>query len=92
MDCPDGLLSKQKFEIAYDKLYPNGNASKFSNYLFDAFDKDKSGSIDFVEFLSALYFLSFHDNIRDTLVFVFRVYDIGKLIDLYKLKIYVRFH
>jgi len=77
IDCPSGLLNKSKFKKAYNTFYPDGNTSKFSSFLFEAFDRDKSGYIDFVEYLTALFFLSQNGNLRDQLVFIFKIYDIG---------------
>lgn len=78
IDCPKGLLNKSKFKKAYNTFYPDGNTSKFSSFLFEAFDRDKSGYIDFVEYLTALFFLSQNGNLRDQLTFIFKIYDIGK--------------
>ena len=64
-------------------LYQGGDATKFSSYVFEAFDKDKSGFIDFPEFLTALFFLSDNGNLTDRLSFIFKVYDIGKLIYIF---------
>ncbi len=44
-DCPNGRLDKKLFTKIYKQLYPNGNATKFCNICFQAYDKDKSGYI-----------------------------------------------
>ncbi len=50
-DCPDGKLSRSKFEKTYNSFselqLKSENAHKFSKYLYKAFDKDRNGFIDF---------------------------------------------
>ena len=38
----------------YTKIFPGGNAEKFSENVFRTFDTDKNGFIDFKEFLLAI--------------------------------------
>ncbi len=77
-------MNKSKFKQIYNAFFPNGNAAKFSNYLFEAFDKEKTGYINFFQYLTALFFLTNKNgNLRDQLVIAFKVYDIGKIIYSY---------
>ena len=46
-DCPDGELTKAQFVDMYTKIFPGGNAEKFSENVFRTFDTDRSGTIDF---------------------------------------------
>ena len=48
-DCPDGELTKEQFVDMYMKIFPGGNAEKFSENVFRIFDTDRSGTIDFKE-------------------------------------------
>jgi Ca2+-binding EF-hand superfamily protein len=51
-ECKNGELDKKNFTRFYKELMPNhSNADKFCEFVFKAFDKDHSGSIDFTEFL-----------------------------------------
>jgi Ca2+-binding EF-hand superfamily protein len=53
-DCPKGLLDKKKFTEVYKEFYPQGKADKFCAQVFNVFDTDHSGKIDFIEFLIAI--------------------------------------
>lgn len=57
-DCPNGKLDKKLFTKIYKELYPFGDATKFCNICFMAYDKDKSGFIDFVEFVNGMSIVS----------------------------------
>ena len=37
----------------YDEISPMGNSKDFVDHIFRIFDKDSSGSIDFIEFMMA---------------------------------------
>ena len=51
--CPDGSLSKKKFIEVSKDLYGN-EASNLSEAIFNIFDEDKSGKIDFMEYMMAI--------------------------------------
>jgi Ca2+-binding EF-hand superfamily protein len=57
-DCPNGKLDKKQFAKIYKELYPFGDATKFCNICFMAYDKDRSGYIDFVEFINGMSIVS----------------------------------
>ena len=54
MDCPEGRLEKKDFGKIYTQFFPFGDPGEFANYVFDVFDENKNGSIDFKEFICAL--------------------------------------
>lgn len=76
-DCPNGKLEKKKFLAVYQKFYPEGKADKFCSQVFQTFDSDGNGYIDFVEFLIAVNITS-HGDVREKLRLAFEMYDINK--------------
>lgn len=74
-DCPEGLLSKNKFLEVYTTFFPTGNPDKFCEHVFRSFDEDNSGKIDFKEFLLAINITS-GGNPQDKLNWAFSMYDI----------------
>ena len=58
-DSPTGEMQLSEFTAIYRELFPNGDATKFSTYIFNVIDQDGSGSISFDEFLMVT-FVSFY--------------------------------
>ena len=69
------MLPKARFQQIYKEFFPYGDPSSFAEYVFNVFDKDKSGSIDFKEFICALS-ITARGKMDDKLDWAFQLYDI----------------
>ncbi|ODQ65987.1 EF-hand protein [Nadsonia fulvescens var. elongata DSM 6958] len=74
-DCPTGSMSKEDFQNIYRQFFPFGDSSAFSEFVFNVFDKDNNGLIDFKEFIKALSITS-RGTLEDKLIWSFELYDI----------------
>jgi len=75
-DCPSGQLNKTEFSRIYKQFFPFGDPSQFADYVFNVFDHDKNGSIDFKEFICALSITS-RGSLDEKLNWAFQLYDIN---------------
>jgi Ca2+-binding EF-hand superfamily protein len=74
-DCPTGKLTKNEFAKIYSQFFPHGDPRAFAAFVFNIFDEDSSGSIEFEEFLQALSITS-RGKLEDKLEWAFRLYDL----------------
>ena len=76
-ECASGKMTMSVEDLAkiYEKFFPNGNSTKFAEHVFTRFDTDRSGKIDFREFLSALS-IQLKGTIEEKLEWAFNLYDL----------------
>ncbi|RNA30123.1 Neuronal calcium sensor 1 [Brachionus plicatilis] len=74
-DCPAGKLSKKDFQKMYEKIYPQNKSTKFSSRIFEVYDRNKDGYLDFEEFLRANKITTGND-INEKLKMAFEIYDL----------------
>ena len=90
MDCPDGLLTKEKVLSMLMIILPRENGQIVADLIFTAFDKDKNGWIDFNEFIIATHCTA-TSSPKDKLHWVFQMYDkdksqtiqLGEMVELF---------
>ncbi|MEQ2183619.1 Calsenilin, partial [Goodea atripinnis] len=46
-ECPSGLVDEETFKTIYSQFFPQGDATTYAHFLFNAFDMDRNGSIRF---------------------------------------------
>jgi Ca2+-binding EF-hand superfamily protein len=77
--CPSGRLNKEEFIKFYKKLIKGDHPDedRFCAAVFDVFDSDGNGSIDFGEFLIA-FWVRAKGSVKDKLAWLFDIYDCDK--------------
>ncbi|XP_035463348.1 calsenilin isoform X1 [Scophthalmus maximus] len=76
-ECPSGLVDEETFKIIYSQFFPQGDATTYAHFLFNAFDMDRSGSIRFEDFVLGLSVL-LRGSVTEKLRWAFNLYDINK--------------
>ncbi|XP_044039560.1 Kv channel-interacting protein 4 isoform X6 [Siniperca chuatsi] len=46
-ECPSGVVNEDTFKDIYAQFFPQGDASTYAHFLFNAFDTDHNGSVSF---------------------------------------------
>lgn len=46
-ECPTGLVDEDTFKLIYSQFFPQGDATTYAHFLFNAFDADGNGAIHF---------------------------------------------
>uniref|UniRef100_H2SVT7 Kv channel interacting protein 3b, calsenilin n=1 Tax=Takifugu rubripes TaxID=31033 RepID=H2SVT7_TAKRU len=76
-ECPSGLVDEETFKNIYSQFFPQGDATMYAHFLFNAFDMDRSGSIRFEDFVIGLSVL-LRGSVPEKLRWAFNLYDINK--------------
>ncbi|XP_051541341.1 Kv channel interacting protein 3b, calsenilin isoform X1 [Myxocyprinus asiaticus] len=76
-ECPSGLVDEETFKSIYSQFFPQGDASTYAHFLFNAFDLDRNGSIRFEDFVIGLSVL-LRGSVTEKLRWAFNLYDINK--------------
>ncbi|CAF1058587.1 unnamed protein product [Rotaria sordida] len=58
---PDGLITREQLYESLNEVWPECHIDKFASYLFATFDRDRNGTIDFVEFINVTHKLDSND-------------------------------
>ncbi|CAF3478476.1 unnamed protein product [Rotaria sordida] len=69
-------MNKRQFQLYYTKLKNNPKLEQITDHIFRAFDKDRSGTVDFSEFLIA-YIATSTGTTREKFEYAFEVFDIN---------------
>ncbi|KAK3558531.1 hypothetical protein QTP86_019002 [Hemibagrus guttatus] len=76
-ECPSGIVNEDTFKQIYSQFFPQGDASTYAHYLFNAFDSGHNGSIKFEDFVTALSIL-LRGSTQEKLQWTFNLYDINR--------------
>jgi neuronal calcium sensor 1 len=76
-DCPSGELKRDDLARIYKQFFPFGDPRQFADHVFNLFDCDRNGVINFEEFICAVS-ISLHGRLDEKLKWSFQVYDIDR--------------
>ncbi|XP_066123829.1 calsenilin isoform X1 [Saccopteryx bilineata] len=76
-ECPSGLVDEDTFKLIYSQFFPQGDATTYAHFLFNAFDADGNGAICFEDFVVGLSIL-LRGTVQEKLKWAFNLYDINK--------------
>ncbi|XP_038615181.1 calsenilin isoform X2 [Tachyglossus aculeatus] len=76
-ECPTGLVDEETFKLIYSQFFPQGDATMYAHFLFNAFDADGNGAIHFEDFVVGLSVL-LRGTVHEKLKWAFNLYDINK--------------
>ncbi|XP_057212655.1 Kv channel interacting protein 3a, calsenilin isoform X1 [Triplophysa rosa] len=76
-ECPSGLVDEETFKTIYSQFFPQGDATTYAHFLFNAFDLDRNGAIRFEDFVIGLSVL-LRGSVTEKLNWAFNLYDINK--------------
>ncbi|CAL7946266.1 unnamed protein product [Xylocopa violacea] len=74
--CPRGAVTTNDLKPAYAKLFPLGDPAKYSQIVFNAFDRDKDGIVSFGDLLNEIALIT-NGDIDQKLAWIFRFYDLN---------------
>ncbi|KAJ7987179.1 hypothetical protein DPEC_G00336070 [Dallia pectoralis] len=77
VECPSGLVDEDTFKTIYSQFFPQGDATTYAHFLFNAFDMDRNGAIRFEDFVIGLSVL-LRGSDTEKLRWAFNLYDINK--------------
>ncbi|KAM8785332.1 calsenilin isoform 2-T2 [Rhynchonycteris naso] len=76
-ECPSGLVDEDTFKLIYAQFFPQGDATTYAHFLFNAFNADGNGAICFEDFVVGLSIL-LRGTVQEKLKWAFNLYDINK--------------
>ncbi|XP_018417257.1 PREDICTED: Kv channel-interacting protein 4 isoform X6 [Nanorana parkeri] len=76
-ECPSGIVNEDNFKDIYAQFFPQGDASNYARFLFNAFDTGHNGSVSFEDFIMGLSTL-LRGTVQEKLNWAFNLYDINK--------------
>ncbi|GAV01816.1 hypothetical protein RvY_12465 [Ramazzottius varieornatus] len=75
-DCPTAIIYEDKFKELYSYYFPLGDARTFAGYIFSVLDHDRTGCINFEQFLMAMSILT-RGELTEKLRWIFNLYDLN---------------
>ena len=53
-DFPEGSVTRDEFRRMYETCFPDGEAVKFTEHVFEIYDTNGDGKVDFKEFMTVV--------------------------------------
>ena len=78
----DGVLSMEEFKQVFRTFFPHADANMLASQVFEKFDTDHNGTIDFQEFIGALG-VTTNGTVEQKMKWVFKMFDLdhNKVLD-----------
>ena len=76
-ECPTGICIEDTFKEIYQKLFPLGDSAKYARLVFRSIDVDRTGGINFGDFMHFLSVLT-RGSVLDKIGWCFEFYDANR--------------